>query len=73
MLATCAVMTVASTSFLFFLRVRAIYLKSRYVTALFGLLWIIAIALNTLAAGSLRVGKHQHGLHCDHFAHSSLT
>ncbi|KZP02826.1 hypothetical protein FIBSPDRAFT_1055622 [Athelia psychrophila] len=45
MLATCATMSIALTSFLFFLRVRAVYLQSRYVTALFGAFWLVTVSL----------------------------
>lgn len=49
-------MTVASTKFLFLLRVRAVYLQSRYLTALFGLLWVTTVALNMLAVAALYAG-----------------
>ncbi|KZP19464.1 hypothetical protein FIBSPDRAFT_1045441 [Athelia psychrophila] len=35
----------ASTSFLFFLRVRAVYLRSVHITALFGALWLVLTVL----------------------------
>ncbi|KZP05573.1 hypothetical protein FIBSPDRAFT_1054022 [Athelia psychrophila] len=34
-------MAITSTSFLFFLRVRAVYLQSRTITILFGALWVV--------------------------------
>ncbi|KZP14905.1 hypothetical protein FIBSPDRAFT_1048554 [Athelia psychrophila] len=46
MLGTCAVMSLSFTSLLFLLRVRAVYLGSRYVTALFGAFWIVTISVN---------------------------
>ncbi|KZP10242.1 hypothetical protein FIBSPDRAFT_1051415 [Athelia psychrophila] len=45
MLGACVVMSIAFTSFLFFLRVRAVYLRSRYVTALFGAFWLVTVSL----------------------------
>ncbi|KZP10241.1 hypothetical protein FIBSPDRAFT_963241 [Athelia psychrophila] len=45
MLAACGIMSMAFTSFLFFLRVRAVYLQSRYVTALFGAFWLVTLSL----------------------------
>ncbi|KZP18578.1 hypothetical protein FIBSPDRAFT_893377 [Athelia psychrophila] len=48
----------ATTSFLFFLRVRAIYTKSRYITHFFGALWLATIALTILFNTSLRGGCH---------------
>ncbi|KZP18047.1 hypothetical protein FIBSPDRAFT_1046428 [Athelia psychrophila] len=38
--------TIASTSFLFFLRVRAVYLQSRTVTMLFGALWVVTTSVS---------------------------
>ncbi|KZP27074.1 hypothetical protein FIBSPDRAFT_928240 [Athelia psychrophila] len=78
MLATCAAVTVASTSFLFFLRVRAVYLQSRYITALFGLLWVITVAFNTLADVSLRAVRIPDTLRCivyetDYYAYPSVA
>ncbi|KZP18477.1 hypothetical protein FIBSPDRAFT_1046172 [Athelia psychrophila] len=48
MLAACVLMSISCTSFLFFLRVRAVYLQSKYVTALFSALWLVAVSLNIL-------------------------
>ncbi|KZP32791.1 hypothetical protein FIBSPDRAFT_1012776 [Athelia psychrophila] len=36
---------IASTSFLFFLRVRAVYLQSRTITIMFGALWVVTISI----------------------------
>lgn len=52
--AVITIISIASTSYLFLLRVRAVYLKSRYITAFFGVLWIIAIAGNILATSTTR-------------------
>ncbi|KZP10998.1 hypothetical protein FIBSPDRAFT_1051017 [Athelia psychrophila] len=46
----------AATTFLFFLRVRAVYMKSTRVTALFGALWLVTLALGIFAATTLRAG-----------------
>ncbi|KZP10255.1 hypothetical protein FIBSPDRAFT_1051424 [Athelia psychrophila] len=54
MIGVCAVMSLASTSFLFFLRVRAVYLRSRYATALFGALWIVTVSSTIWASTTLR-------------------
>ncbi|KZP34392.1 hypothetical protein FIBSPDRAFT_1035445 [Athelia psychrophila] len=48
MLAACVVASISFTSFLFFLRVRAVYLQSKYVTALFSALWLVIVSLNIL-------------------------
>ncbi|KZP23539.1 hypothetical protein FIBSPDRAFT_1042960 [Athelia psychrophila] len=40
-LTTSSSVAIASTSFLFFLRVRAVYLRSRTITILFGALWVV--------------------------------
>ncbi|KZP26081.1 hypothetical protein FIBSPDRAFT_364529 [Athelia psychrophila] len=37
---------IASTSFLFFLRVRAVYLQSRTITILFGALWVVTTSVS---------------------------
>ncbi|KZP26067.1 hypothetical protein FIBSPDRAFT_1041121 [Athelia psychrophila] len=50
----CSTVGVASTSYLFFLRVRAVYSQSKNITALFGALWfattVLSIATNALEA-----------------------
>ncbi|KZP31072.1 hypothetical protein FIBSPDRAFT_814412 [Athelia psychrophila] len=46
-LSTCAVIKVLATSSLFFMRVRAVYLGSIFITVLFGILWLIMATLNT--------------------------
>ncbi|KZP08544.1 hypothetical protein FIBSPDRAFT_1052363 [Athelia psychrophila] len=48
MLGVCVVMSISFTSFLFFLRVRAVYLESKYVTVLFSALWLVAVSVNLL-------------------------
>ncbi|KZP11652.1 hypothetical protein FIBSPDRAFT_1050580 [Athelia psychrophila] len=40
----CATLSIASTSFLFLLRVRAVYLRSARITAIFGTLWLVTVA-----------------------------
>ncbi|KZP14317.1 hypothetical protein FIBSPDRAFT_896693 [Athelia psychrophila] len=64
---------VISTSFLFFLRVRAVYLRSRYVTVLFGILWLITAILNIITDASIRAEPHTDAQHCMGFRinHSS--
>ncbi|KZP32783.1 hypothetical protein FIBSPDRAFT_1012773 [Athelia psychrophila] len=44
-LITSSSVTTASTSFLFFLRVRAVYLQSRTITILFGAFWVITTSV----------------------------
>ncbi|KZP06690.1 hypothetical protein FIBSPDRAFT_966245 [Athelia psychrophila] len=46
MSATCAFLASVCTSFLFFIRVRAVYLKSRLITFAFGAVWIMTIVVN---------------------------
>ncbi|KZP07357.1 hypothetical protein FIBSPDRAFT_939567 [Athelia psychrophila] len=45
-LGACATVSVASTSFLFLLRVRAVYLQSIYATTIFGTFWLVVTCLN---------------------------
>ena len=45
-LGICGVTTTSTTSFLFLLRVRAVYLQSRRITVLFGTLWLVTVVLN---------------------------
>lgn len=54
---TCAAVSIAATTFLFLLRVRVIYLRSRQVTMLFGAIWVITQALSVLDAQSVRGGE----------------
>ncbi|KZP32798.1 hypothetical protein FIBSPDRAFT_848069 [Athelia psychrophila] len=42
---TSSSVAIASTSFLFFLRVRAVYLQSRTITILFGALWVVTTSV----------------------------
>ncbi|KAF7966430.1 hypothetical protein HWV62_38414, partial [Athelia sp. TMB] len=44
----------AFTSYLFNLRVQAVYLRSRYVTILFTFLWVVEQAVGVLADTALR-------------------
>ncbi|KZP25787.1 hypothetical protein FIBSPDRAFT_949899 [Athelia psychrophila] len=48
-------MSIATTSYLFLLRVRAVYLQSRPITIVFGGLWLTMIALVILANASTHV------------------
>lgn len=57
-----ASVAIASTSFLFFLRVRAIYLQSRCITAVFGILWLVIVVLNVMEFASLRAGQFRYDL-----------
>ncbi|KZP26776.1 hypothetical protein FIBSPDRAFT_928449 [Athelia psychrophila] len=59
----CCVAT-ALTSFLFFLRVRAVYLKSRSITVVFGTLWLITAALLLTAQISLRAVRIHQTQYC---------
>lgn len=42
----CSTVGVASTSYLFFLRVRAVYSQSKSITVLFGALWFATVVLS---------------------------
>ncbi|KZP07856.1 hypothetical protein FIBSPDRAFT_901729 [Athelia psychrophila] len=64
LLDACAIMRATSTSFLFVLRVRAVYLRSTYITTLFIVLWLIAGILNTLNDASIRVGPPSANGYC---------
>ncbi|KZP26801.1 hypothetical protein FIBSPDRAFT_667096, partial [Athelia psychrophila] len=52
-LGTCAAVSVSCTSLLFLLRIRAVYLKSRFIMILFGTLWLVTVALNILQTASM--------------------
>ncbi|KZP14279.1 hypothetical protein FIBSPDRAFT_1048841 [Athelia psychrophila] len=52
--AVCAAARMISTSFLFLLRVRAVYLRSTSVTAMFGIMWLIAVILNIINDATIR-------------------
>lgn len=54
---TCAVLSVASTSFLFLLRVRAVYLQSKPITATFFVLWLTTVALHVLWTANFSAGQ----------------
>ncbi|KZP11651.1 hypothetical protein FIBSPDRAFT_1050579 [Athelia psychrophila] len=43
----CAALSIASTSFLFLLRVRTVYLRSTRITVVFGTLWLVSVAFTT--------------------------
>ncbi|KZP13315.1 hypothetical protein FIBSPDRAFT_936384 [Athelia psychrophila] len=53
LLAICAVVSIACTSFLFFLRVRAVYLQARSITVIFGTLWLVMVAINIFDGTSI--------------------
>lgn len=55
-------LSILSTSFLFLLRVRAVYQKSRFITILFGSFWIVISALCIWDAVTLHASKSYHGL-----------
>ncbi|KZP05103.1 hypothetical protein FIBSPDRAFT_1054285 [Athelia psychrophila] len=50
---TCGAVSVSCTSLLFLLRIRAVYLKSRFIMILFGTIWLVSVALNILQAASM--------------------
>ncbi|KZP22069.1 hypothetical protein FIBSPDRAFT_491275 [Athelia psychrophila] len=57
---------ITSTSFLFFLRVRAVYLQSRTITILFGALWVVTTCVS-IGFGALAVHGAErvpHTAHC---------
>lgn len=56
MAGTFSTMSIASTSYLFLIRVRTVYLNSRRITIVFGSCWLVTIALVILASASTRVG-----------------
>ncbi|KZP04186.1 hypothetical protein FIBSPDRAFT_878768 [Athelia psychrophila] len=58
-LVTSAFVAIASTSFLFFLRVRAVYLRSRTVTTIFGALWV-ATASTSISFAALAARGVEH-------------
>lgn len=57
LIAVWAGVTGAATTYLFFLRVRAVYLESRRVTVLFGALWLATQAMLSLASATIRPGQ----------------
>ncbi|KZP33082.1 hypothetical protein FIBSPDRAFT_1036238 [Athelia psychrophila] len=59
---TCRIMSMASTSYLFLLRVQAVYHQSRPITVIFGCCWLATIGLNILVSVSTRAA-HITGLH----------
>ncbi|KZP04027.1 hypothetical protein FIBSPDRAFT_671104, partial [Athelia psychrophila] len=75
---TCVATRTICTSFLFFLRVRAVYLCSRSVTVLFGILWLIVATLNIYTDASIRAGPLTDNQYCinfqvQHFTYPSIT
>ena len=51
-------LAVVTTTFLFFLRVRAVFLQSRLATIVFGILWLPVPILNVLAVATLHVSQY---------------
>ncbi|KZP29163.1 hypothetical protein FIBSPDRAFT_779019 [Athelia psychrophila] len=66
-LAVCAITRALSTSFLFLLRVRAVYLRSRSVTGLFGTLWLVAATLTIFTYASMRAAPLNDTQYCTNF------
>ncbi|KZP19071.1 hypothetical protein FIBSPDRAFT_1045806 [Athelia psychrophila] len=60
---------ITSTSFLFFLRVRAVYLQSRTITILFGALWAVTASVG-ICFGALEVHGAEHIPHTAHCANT---
>ncbi|KZP07903.1 hypothetical protein FIBSPDRAFT_1052717 [Athelia psychrophila] len=58
---------IASTSFLFFIRVRAVYLQSRTITILFGALWVVttSVCIGFGALAVYGVERVPHTPHCN--------
>ncbi|KZP24382.1 hypothetical protein FIBSPDRAFT_1042175 [Athelia psychrophila] len=58
---------IASTSFLFFLRVRAVYLRSRTITILFGALWVVtsSVGIGFSALAALDVDRVPYTPYCN--------
>lgn len=50
--ATCAEVAVATTSFLFFMRIQAVCAGTKYVAGIFGIIWLITITLCLAALAS---------------------
>ncbi|KZP33070.1 hypothetical protein FIBSPDRAFT_1036230 [Athelia psychrophila] len=48
----CSTMSIATTSYLFLLRVQAVYHQSRPITVVFGCFWLVTIALNILTSST---------------------
>lgn len=51
-------LSVAATSFLFFLRVRAVYLRSKCVTVVFGVLCAATVAVDVFARATFHAGQY---------------
>ncbi|KAF7978607.1 hypothetical protein HWV62_45342 [Athelia sp. TMB] len=60
MLGVAVVLSISSTSLLFLLRVRAVYLKSTRITTVFGVLWLATVGITVLTSLNLRAA-HLHG------------
>ncbi|KAF7968184.1 hypothetical protein HWV62_31700 [Athelia sp. TMB] len=55
-LGACTVLATMATATLFFLRVRAVYLRSRAITAVVGALWLATLGIALLQASALDAG-----------------
>ncbi|KZP16261.1 hypothetical protein FIBSPDRAFT_866100 [Athelia psychrophila] len=66
-LTTISSVAIASTSFLFFLRVRAVYLRSRTITILFGALWVVtsSVGIGFSALAALDVDRVPYTPYCN--------
>ena len=64
MLGLCAVVAQAATSFLFLLRVRAVYLRWVPATAIFGILWLAVLTVNVTATSLAQLGHFPGGDYC---------
>ncbi|KZP18870.1 hypothetical protein FIBSPDRAFT_955838 [Athelia psychrophila] len=59
-----SVISIASTSFLFLLRVRAVYLGSKYIMVVFGSLWLCTMVLLILSNAGIQVGHPSGSQYC---------
>ncbi|KZP10227.1 hypothetical protein FIBSPDRAFT_963309 [Athelia psychrophila] len=67
LLVTCAATRTITTSFLFLLRIRAVYLHSRCITTLFGIMWLITVTLSIVTDASIRAGPLTDTQYCINF------
>ncbi|KZP05150.1 hypothetical protein FIBSPDRAFT_940636 [Athelia psychrophila] len=78
LLVAVAAIRAISTSFLFLLRIRAVYQRSTSVTALFSILWLTTAALNIFTDASIRVGPLAYAQYClnfplQHYAYPTIS
>ncbi|KZP25352.1 hypothetical protein FIBSPDRAFT_388354 [Athelia psychrophila] len=64
-IAVCASVTGAATTYMFLLRVRAVYLKSMRITALFGALWLVTQGLLALTSTAVHAAPNQPSQYCN--------